>query len=255
MRKGAFCCILAVMLCCALCGCSSSEQADGRAKVDALSNTSVEDVQSSIQAERDRLNAEAEAEFAASFESKVVDDQLPREVANEALSGVVLVGDSLIEAISGYGILSSDHVVAEVGVSLYSAGPMISQAAQLYPSNIVIAFGENDLDFNGANSDAYIEALRTVVQQTRDEIPGARIFVASVLPVGDNAIAADGNLAYWSDYNNALIAYANGESDVTYIDTAEVGAAHQDMLEPDGQHYTEAFYPYYLAKIGRVVFG
>ena len=231
-------------LCLSACG---KYEAQGRERIEAVGETSVDEVQEAIVQSRWQKVVDT-------FNSYMDDGQISRDEANAAFEGVCFIGDSITEGLNSYEYLSSDKVVAKIGVSLQSAGEMVTQAAQLYPLYVVIAFGENDLIADGGDSSVYVEHLDEVVQQVRAEIPSAKIYVASIMGPTDAAIAKQPVMGNWADFNSAMESYCSAHGDVTYIDTASTAAEHADMHEPDGMHFTGAFYAYYLAKVGSVIF-
>lgn len=238
--------LLAMCLCAPLAGCGKYEKS-GRDQLEKLAATPVEDVQKAIAESQWQKSVEKFRQAAA--DGFVSDDE-----ADAAFGGVCFIGDSVTEAINGYGYLAGDKVVATVGVSLQSSGDMISRAAQLYPSHVVLAFGENDLTLDGGDAGVYIDCLNTAVEQVRDEIPGAKIYVASVLPPTAAAIKKEPVLENWSGFNAAIEDYASKTKGVTYINTAGTAESHTDLYEPDGIHLTGEFYGYYLATVGGAIF-
>ncbi len=228
--------------------CSAQAQiAQNRERLTAYAATSVDAVQAELDAKRaaDMLTILTQAQS---------DGTLSYEEANELFDGTVLIGDSRTQAIDGYGLLSSDHVVSEIGISLYSADPLIDAASNLHPLRVVLSFGENDMILNGGDPQAYTESLRSVIAQVREKMPQAEIFVTSALPSSEAASAEKPALAAWSAYNDALRAFCEEDSGVAYIDTASVALEHMDLLEPDGIHFKMDFYHPYLFAIADAMY-
>ncbi len=226
---------------------AQSQITQNRDRLAAYADTPVDTIQAELEAKRaaDKLTIleQAQSDGALSFEE-----------ANELFDGTVLIGDSRTQAIDDYGLLSSDHVVSEIGISLYSAGPLVDTASNLHPQRVVLSFGENDMILNGGDPQAYTESLRSVIAQVREKMPQAEIFVTSALPSSEAASAEKPALAAWSAYNDALRAFCEEDSGVAYIDTAAVALEHMDLLEPDGIHFQMDFYHPYLFAIADAMY-
>lgn len=163
----------------------------------------------------------------------------------QAFQGTAIIGDSITESIVEYGFLDTDVVISQRGLSVANAGEQISTAIGLHPTVIFMAFGANDLELYGSDSDSFIAAYRSQVQKLQEALPDSPIYINGILPPTDSAIAQIPDLANYSQYNQALQAFCK-EMGCTFIDNSFIVNGNENMYEPDGEHVIADFYPQWL---------
>ena len=167
----------------------------------------------------------------------------------QAFAGSVIVGDSITQAISEYGYLDTDVVVSKRGLSVVNAQEQFSTAISLNPSHVFLAFGTNDLEIYNGDPTGFIDAYREKVQMVKDALPDVPIYINSILPIQDFAIASNPALGYYSQFNQALSDFCD-EMDCTFIDNTFL-VEDSSMYEPDGEHVIMDYYPKWLTSYGR----
>ena len=151
---------------------------------------------------------------------------------------------SITQAISEYGYLDTDVVVSKRGLSVVNAQEQFSTAISLNPSHVFLAFGTNDLEIYNGDPTGFIDAYREKVQMVKDALPDVPIYINSILPIQDFAIASNPALGYYSQFNQALSDFCD-EMDCTFIDNTFL-VEDSSMYEPDGEHVIMDYYPKWL---------
>lgn len=162
------------------------------------------------------------------------------------LADTMILGDSLVEAVSYYHLLDDRHVIAKIGARPDHLRENLSQIAAVYPVNVVLHYGNNCVDPSGSPErvKGFINQYRKVITELQEQQPALHIYVSGIFPVQESAYQHSPELKYIGDYNQALRAMCE-ELCVTYIDNDEIVKAHPNQVEPDGVHMTRGFYQYY----------
>ena len=163
----------------------------------------------------------------------------------QAFQGTVIIGDSITESIVEYGFLDTDVVISQRGLSVANAGEQISTAIGLNPAVIFMAFGCNDLELYGSDSNSFIAAYRSQIQKLQEALPDSPIYINGILPPTDTAIAQIPELGYYAQYNQALQTFCE-ETGCTFIDNSFILNGNENMYEPDGEHVIVDYYPQWL---------
>lgn len=183
--------------------------------------------------EPESLTPLAEENFAAAFQNSVV------------------VGDSITEGVAAYQVLPEANVVYERGANMEHVDPLIQSTIAKAPTNIFLSFGINDLVIYGSNSDPYIEAYQEAVKTLQSSLPDAKIYVNSIVPMAENAIAKQSSLQYYSQYNTELQKMCQ-ELDVTFVDVTDILTQQPELHEPDGIHVSRQYYILWMQRLAQV---
>lgn len=163
----------------------------------------------------------------------------------QAFSGSIIVGDSITEAISGYGLLGTDVVIGKKGLRIDSADEQIQTAINLCPSHLFLAFGTNDMEVYNGNAAGFIDAYRVQIEKIKAALPDTPVYINSILPVQDFVLASNPSLGYSGKFNEALQALCE-ETGCTFIDSTFLVEGNDSMYEPDGEHVVLDYYPKWL---------
>ncbi len=165
-----------------------------------------------------------------------------------AFDDIIIAGDSIVEAISAYGILDDDQVLAEIGAHTWHLSKVTDQIVSSNPKYLILHYGENELD-ELEMAPYFIGRYRDCIETLKEELPDTVIFVDSIFPVQEKAYNSEPytvNIPYY----NELIREMADDLDVIYIDYDPFWEALEtDYYEPDGIHpvmsfYTEEYLPY-----------
>ena len=197
----------------------------------------------------------AESEDIATIEQKISHleqqdggDDTDRSCKEKFASSVVM-GDSITEGFSEYDVLNASSVVSKIGVHLNELDEQVQQVKELDPQVIFLAYGMNDVISTAGDTDQFLEEYETLVDQLREEVPNAHIYVNSIFPVTDSAVKKEPELAQISEYNTALKGMCD-EMQVGFIDNTEL--VEDQYYEEDGVHFKAEFYPIWAERMEEV---
>lgn len=157
------------------------------------------------------------------------------------LSDTVFVGDSITQALVTDGVLPENLVFFKRGVILREIGPTLDRALQTYPKNVVFLKGLNDCD--AEEPDTFIQRYSDWTAYIREKLPGANIYICSLLPPSKALGAVRPDLARSPEFDGPLQAWCP-TAGVTYIDLHWL--VYQHLYLPDGIHFTKSFYQLFL---------
>ena len=196
----------------------------------------------------------AESEDIATIEQKIsqLEQQDGGEDARsykEKFASSVVMGESITEGFSEYDVLNASSVVSKIGVHLNELDEQVQQVKELDPQVIFLAYGMNDVISTAGDTDQFLEEYETLVDQLREEVPNAHIYVNSIFPVTDSAVKKEPELAQISEYNTALKGMCD-EMQVGFIDNTEL--VEDQYYEEDGVHFKAEFYPIWAERMAEV---
>ena len=217
------------------------------ARLQALENADISQTEQQLQ----ELKKAAVASDPDSSAEDPVTTVLSNVEIRQVFSGSVIIGDSITESIVEYGYLDTDVVVSKRGLNIHAADEQIDTAIKLKPTHVFMAFGSNDLELYGSASSQFIDAYRSQIRKIQDALPDIPIYINSILPITDEAIAENPDLGYYPDYNQGLESLCQ-ELGCTFIDnTAIVENSSENMYEPDGEHVISDYYPKWLSHMAQ----
>ena len=196
----------------------------------------------------------AESDDIATIEQKIsqLEQQDGGEDARsykEKFASSVVMGDSITEGFSEYDVLNASSVVSKIGVHLDELEEQVQQVKDLDPQVIFLSYGMNDVISTAGDTDQFLQEYEALVEQIRDEVPNAHIYVNSIFPVTDSAVQKEPELAQISEYNTALREMCD-DMQVGFIDNTEI--AEDQYYEEDGVHFKAEFYPIWAERMAEV---
>ncbi|MEE1113877.1 MAG: GDSL-type esterase/lipase family protein [Eubacterium sp.] len=156
-----------------------------------------------------------------------------------------ILGDSRGEGFRIFEFLPPERVLAVKGESINGLMGHLEETKALNPRNIYVTYGMNDIESNiGGGAEGWAQAYTEILLAYQAELPNARFFVSSILPVVEPAWSDQPQFQAVPEWNAALRAAceANG---FYYVDHDATSAAHADLWEVDGIHMKSTFYPYW----------
>lgn len=161
----------------------------------------------------------------------------------------VIMGDSIVESIEEYEILSSSSVVAKIGASIVNLDDQIDTVVNLNPQTIFLSYGLNDISTTNGNTTLFIERYEKLLEKLQNRMPDARLFVNSIFPVLEKSYAVYPEYKDLDKYNIELKKMCE-KHHIPFIDTASL--VSDNDYEPDGIHFKASFYPLWLAQMSEV---
>ena len=182
-----------------------------------------------------------QANMAALRESLLQD---PDQVWSQ-FTDFVIIGDSRAEGFSAYEFLPANRVMAVKGLTIsYLYSDEVAEALQtLQPTKVWLAFGNNDIgdSENPGWLENWIGNYREAVENVRNLLPNATVFVCSVLPV----VEPSSEESYFDAIPavNEALAGMCAQTGAVFEDASKELEGHPEYYEPDGMHFTIKFYP------------
>ncbi|MCF0228443.1 MAG: SGNH/GDSL hydrolase family protein [Parasporobacterium sp.] len=160
-------------------------------------------------------------------------------------SDAAIVGDSVAEAIRGFGWINDANIQSEVGISLFSAEDVIQGTERLQPTTIFMTFSGNDIKGYGANVDVFINDYTEIITRLQNSVPQAEIFIQGILPASYEYMAANDCYLYRDEYREKMAVMCD-ELGVNYYEADFILEEHPDIFADDGLHPNWQFYPLWL---------
>ncbi|MBU5483680.1 hypothetical protein KQI86_05010 [Clostridium sp. MSJ-11] len=152
-------------------------------------------------------------------------------------------GDSIIEGLSFYEVLDEQHVIHKKGLTAFKAKKEVPNIVKLNPKNIFILLGNNDLFNEKLKGDSFIQDYSGLLQDIKEGLPEANIYILSILPVADKAkkehpFLSDERI---EEFNMVLEDMAEKEG-LPFINIEPVLNHSEELYEEDGIHFKAKFY-------------
>lgn len=167
----------------------------------------------------------------------------------EKFSSSAVMGDSITEGFSEYNVLNASSVVSKIGVHLDELDEQVQQVKELDPQLIFLAYGMNDVISTEGDTDQFVKEYEALINQLREEVPNAHIYVNSIFPVKDSAVQKKPELEKIPEYNKALKNMCD-KMQVGFIDNTEL--VKDQYYEEDGVHFKAEFYPIWAERMAEV---
>ena len=116
---------------------------------------------------------------------------------------LVLFGDMIIEGIQDYGYLVQAISCQIIILTTDKAHNYISDVKDRTPSKIFLLVGLNDLNYGTRSGTDVAERIENLVAALKENIPSAKIYVVSLLPVTESFEAKSSVKIKQSDINDA----------------------------------------------------
>ncbi|WP_042276416.1 hypothetical protein [Faecalimicrobium dakarense] len=100
----------------------------------------------------------------------------------------LIMGDSISESLIEYSILNKSSVVAYKGRNTSSAKKDVNLAVNLYPSNVFMAYGMNDIPYFRGDAKKFVLSYEELIQDLKSKLPKSNIYICEILPVQQKVI-------------------------------------------------------------------
>ena len=158
----------------------------------------------------------------------------------------LFIGDSITDSLSYYELIDENNVIAKLGFTTKKAQEEIEEIINKNPDNIYLLFGMNDM-LTFKDNEKFIKHYKELINEIRNQLPSATIYVQSILPVSAEVKAKKPFLTNENieTYNQALRDMTE-EENVKYLNIRDIVEDNMDLLEPDGIHVKYKFYELWL---------
>ena len=151
----------------------------------------------------------------------------------------VVVGDSMGEGLSCYGVLNNESVVWHRGRRVDNMNLDLPTLIQKNPSYLFLAYGANDLKMLNGNVQAFIQNYKNAIESIKNALPNTKIIINSVLPTSSNAIANDNCFSYQGLFNEELKKLAIDQN-VEFLENSYF--LNDESFSSDGIHPKSYFF-------------
>lgn len=155
----------------------------------------------------------------------------------------VVIGDSFAEQLKKNIFTDSYHVKSHIGANLDDLGKEIESAKEEYPKNIILLRGLNDVACFPKMA-MFVEKLAAIIIDLKESLPDSNIYVCSILPPSDELLLTRTDLAGYDNYNKMTELLCE-KLDVNYVDISFM-ITSDDMRYPDGMHFKNDYYNYWI---------
>ncbi len=158
----------------------------------------------------------------------------------KVFKNVYFMGDSLINGLESYGILSDKRIYSKVSASLYHLEDNYKKVIKKQPEVIILHYGLNALGYTQEALDGYISMYSKYIKRFKKKLPETRIIVSSIFPV-DRKIAKDKLFGRINAYNKAMKKMCKSLG-VEYLNNNPLFKEIDYCYGRDGIHLPEFFY-------------
>lgn len=203
---------------------------EGIARLKKLDEVKVSDVESEI--------AVLDEEEAKELEA------LSKRSNKEIFKNTVIIGDFIAQGLCEQKVLSESYVFAVEDAAVYDldatgVSEKLDAAVKAKPAVVFLELGVNDAAQTGQTAESFCENYGTLLSQVKEKLPNVKIYVNSILPVQQQAIAGQEGLADIPEYNRQLKELCQ-EENVAFLDNS--GIVKEDYYKEDGKHMTKKYY-------------
>ncbi len=186
----------------------------------------------------------AENTLVGVFEEEKIATPITTDCASAFLNAnAMVIGDSTVEGLEAYGILNSSSTVWTRGRTIQYMTSDLSKVVANNPSKLFLAYGANDLLSWNGNVDGYINAYKNAITKIKQSLLNTTIYINSVLPVSDKALASNNAYSYQNLFNQKLQEFCN-QNNIVFIDNTALleQASDGKKFESDGVHPKPFYY-------------
>lgn len=213
---------------------SNDQEKKGQEILDELEKLNPNDIQEEI----DQVSPSPSA-------SKQPTSELPLA---KRFSRSLIMGDSIIEAISDYSLLNANQVIGVRGKRVDNIITQLDQAISLSPTTIFMEYGSNDVESFLGNTDYYIRHYKKDIEYLKSKLEGVKIYVLAILPVQNWVVKKNSAFQYLPLYNAELEKMCQ-DGLCTFIDTQSM--LTEGLYESDGVHPVYRFYKPWLTELAK----
>lgn len=176
-----------------------------------------------------------------------------RDVKND-FEKSVFIGDSITEAFSFNEILPKESVMAGAGATAgYIYEEYIDDLAGKKPDNIFIMLGSDDMLMPVDDpKEFFINDLTKLINKIKEDLPDSKIYIQSITPVTEEALAQEPRYEGIEEYNDSLKKLATNLA-VNYVDIGELVKENPSLHAEDGIHFKKEFYQLWLESISKIM--
>ena len=161
----------------------------------------------------------------------------------------VILGDSRAVGFYYYDFLEKNRVLADGGDTIRKIETHMDEIKALNPSYIFLCYGLNDVSIGyWSTPEEYTAEFMQICATLKEEVPGAKIIVSSILPARDPAFDISSRWREIPTYSD-MLQDACEENDILFVDNSQTAEDHADLWDIDGIHVRREFYSYWARNL------
>lgn len=164
-----------------------------------------------------------------------------------------IIGDSRAEGFTAYGFLTTANVYAKMGASCKKASDYLAAVQKQNPQQIFFTYGTNDVEGMWNSAKDYVNAYSAIIKSYQKAVPNAEIYVVSIIPVTQKALAKHPNMQHIAEYNTALKQMCSSLG-TTYVDCSTIMNGNENLYDSDGIHFKPSFYSIWAKQMIRTAY-
>lgn len=151
---------------------------------------------------------------------------------------VLIVGDSLMEALAMSDVLDSANIISQVSASLFHLEENLDRIVANNPEKLVLHYGINMLEENDDQLNWYISMYEELLIEIKERLPDTKIYISGIF-----MILEDGKFhRNWIEkYNSELVKLCE-KNGLYYLDNSELLPGDGSYYGTDGIHLQKSFY-------------
>lgn len=147
----------------------------------------------------------------------------------------MVVGDSMAEGLSAYGVLDSSNVVWTRGWRIDMIDQDMPKIMAYQPNYLFLSCGSNDLLFWNGNVTKFIQSYEQVIQNIHSVLPNTVVIINSVLPVSQAAREKKPAFLHQELFNTELKKLAD-RLRIPFLENGQYLLEHENPYSSDGIH-------------------
>ncbi|WP_353097666.1 GDSL-type esterase/lipase family protein [Tissierella praeacuta] len=166
----------------------------------------------------------------------------------------VFIGDSITEGFSFNEILPKESVMAGAGATAgYIYEEYMDDLAGKKPDNIFIMLGSDDMLMPVDDpKELFITDLTKLINKIKEDLPDSKIYIQSITPVTQEALAQEPRYEGIEEYNETLKELVTNLA-VNYVEIGELVKENPGLYAEDGIHFKKEFYQLWLESISKLM--
>ena len=175
--------------------------------------------------------------------------------SSDHYKNAMFIGDFVISGISGFGFASDSQVIASNSMTSDKLSGYMDEFVSNSPDSVYIMVGINDLNYGTRSGTDVAERIENLVAALKENIPSAKIYVVSLLPVTESFEAKSSVKIKQSDINDANKKLAEdattmGAVFVDIADSFKDGSGYLNTkYSTGGYNLNHNYYPFFLNKL------
>ena len=169
------------------------------------------------------------------IEYQLMLDKMESRPLSQRFKNAVVVGDSMVEALSAYQVLPKKSVAGSIGKRADNIYEQVDIALKRKPKHLFLCLGLNDISSFRKYVNMFKDNYQALIDYIKDKDPQIKIYINSMIPLPKNTIKNHKEFKYIDEYNTALKQLCK-ENKLQYIDNTSLIDLKKNQFESDGIH-------------------